>query len=153
MNIQGRSRADHITAAAIIIVLAGIAALAITGANAIDPAAVTSATEATSSASSATTPLSRYTPAPELTYTPAPAPTYDYSSPTATPDPGSYGPDFLQRLAAQRTWDESSPSDKQLNCTDYRTRGPGWYGGVLRGAGQSDSEVEAALTVVRRECE
>nr|MDT0518640.1 hypothetical protein [Streptomyces sp. DSM 41633] len=147
MSIRGMSRTDHITAGATIIGLGVLAALAVAGANTMDPAA-----EAAPTPSSAWSRLSRSTPAPDLTYTPAPASSHYYSPPTAEPTTDSYGSDFLQRLEAQRTWDESSPSDKQLNCTDYRTLGPAWYRGVLRRAGQSDSEVEAMLTVVRREC-
>nr|WSX53856.1 hypothetical protein OG409_36000 [Streptomyces sp. NBC_00974] len=55
-------------------------------------------------------------------------------------------------VLAQKRWDESSPRDQRLNCEDYRNRGAAWYRGVLRGAGESDGEVEASLAVVRREC-
>lgn len=126
MSIRGMSRTDHITAGATIIGLGVLAALAVAGANTMDPAA-------------------------EAAPIPAPASSH-YSPPTAEPTTGSYGSDFLHRLDAQRTWDQSTLSDKQLNCTDYRTLGPAWYRGVLRRAGQSDTEVEAMLTVVRREC-
>ncbi|MGW3327237.1 hypothetical protein [Streptomyces virginiae] len=138
MSIRGMSRTDHITAGATIIGLGVLAALAVAGANTMDPAA-----EAAPTPSPTWSRLSSYTPAPASSY---------YSLPTAEPTTGPYGSDLLRRLEAQRTWDESTPSDKQLNCTDYRALGPTWYRGVLHRAGQSDSEVEAMLTVVRREC-
>lgn len=135
---MGMSKADHLTAGATILGLGVLAALAVAGADALDPAAGAAPTPSSAS------------PQPSRS-APAPVSGYDLSLPTHEPS-GSSDPDLLQRLVAQRAWDESSSRDKQLNCRDYRILGPTWYGGVLRRAGQSESEVDAMLAVVRREC-